>query len=73
MTKKKGIIIAAAVAVVLLAVTLILILPGSRAGQNDEKKGTLDEGVDLTVSVDKDGIHQAKVNTDEDGNIKNNS
>ena len=72
MTKKKGIIIAAAVAVVLLAVTLILIFV-PKGGQNDEKKGTIDEGVDLTVSVDKDGIHQAKVNTDEDGNIKNNS
>ena len=72
MTKKKGLIIGAAVAVVLAAVVLILVfIP--KGGQQNEKNGTLDEGVDLSVSVDKDGVHQAKVNTDENGNIKNNS
>lgn len=72
MTKKKGLIIAAAAAVVLLAVVLILVFV-PKGGQKQENASTIDEGIDLTVSVDKDGVHQAKVNTDKDGNIKNNS
>jgi len=71
MNKKKGIIIAAAVALVLVAVVLILVFVPK--GGSDGKNATLDEGVALERSVDADGMHQARVLTDENGNIKNNS
>ena len=72
MNKKKAIIIAAAVAVVLVAALLVIIfLP--KGGKSEKKAATIDEGTDISVSVDKDGIHQVKVNTDKDGNIANNS
>jgi len=71
MNKKKGIIIAAAVALVLVAVVLILVFVPK--GGSDGKNATLDEGVALERSGDADGMHQARVLTDENGNIKNNS
>ena len=71
MNKKKGIIIAAAVALVLVAVVLILVLVPK--GGSDGKTATLDEGVALERSVDADGMHQARVLTDKNGNIENNS
>ena len=71
MNKKKGIIIAAAVALVLVAVILILVLVPK--GGSDGKTATLDEGVALERSVDADGMHQAVVLTDKNGNIENNS
>ena len=71
MNKKKGIIIAAAAAVVLAAVVLILIfLP--KGGSSDNQAATIDEGVALTVSTDKNGVHQAIVGT-KNGKIENNS
>ena len=71
MNKKKGIIIAAAAAVVLVAVILLLVLLPK--GGSDGKTATLDEGVALERSVDADGMHQAVVLTDKNGNIENNS
>ena len=71
MNKKKGIIIAAAAAVVLVAVILLLVLVPK--GGSDGKTATLDEGVALERSVDADGMHQAVVLTDKNGNIENNS
>ena len=72
MNKKKGIIIAAAIAAVLAAVVLILVLV-PKGGESDKEKSTLDEGIDLSRSVDSDGVHQAVVNLDKDGEIANNS
>ena len=72
MNKKKGIIIGAAVAAVLTAVVLVLIFV-PKGGSSDPQEATYDEGVDLSVSVDKDGVHQAVVNLDKDGKIANNS
>ena len=67
MNKKKGIIIGAAVAAVLTAVVLVLIFV-PKGGSSDPQEATYDEGIDLSVSVDKDGVHQAVVNLDKDGN-----
>lgn len=65
----KILIIAAAAAAVLVGVMLLLIfLPKGNTGS-----ATYDEGIDMSLSVDKNGVHQAKINTDKDGNIKNNS
>ena len=72
MNKKKGIIIGAAVAAVLTAIALVLIFV-PKGGSSDPQEATYDEGVDLSVSVDKDGVHQAVVNLDKDGKIANNS
>ena len=71
MNKKKGIIIAAAVAVVLAAVVLVLVLV-PKGGKNESDKATFDEGISLTRSVDADGVHQAAVNLDENGEIAHN-
>lgn len=72
MTKKKGLIIAVAAAIVLAAVVLLLIfLP---KGENGEKAAaTIDEGVEMSVSTDKNGVHQAVIGTDKSGKIANNS
>ena len=72
MNKKKGIIIGAAVAAVLTAIVLVLIFV-PKGGSSDPQEATYDEGIDLSVSVDKDGVHQAVVNLDKDGKIANNS
>lgn len=72
MNKKKGIIIAAAAAVVLVAVVLLLIFLPKGGSDGDSKAATIDEGVALTVSTDKNGIHQAIVGT-KNGKIENNS
>ena len=71
MNKKKGIIIAAAVAAVLAAVVLVLVL-APKGGKSDSQTATFDEGISLTRSVDSDGVHQAAVKLDENGEIENN-
>lgn len=71
MNKKKGIIIAAAVAVVLAAVVLVLVL-APKGGKSDSQTATFDEGASLTRSVDSDGVHQAAVKLDENGEIVSN-
>lgn len=69
MNKKKGIIIAAIAAVVLVAVLLVLIfIPKGQNGTEDE---VLSEPASISVTTDKDGMHQAKVMTDKDGNFTN--
>ncbi len=71
MNKKKGLIIGGIAAAVLVAVVLLLVfLP---KGGSDAQNATIDEGVALSRSVDGDGLHQAQVETDKDGNIANNS
>ncbi len=73
MTKKKGIIIAAAVAVVLAGVLLALIFAPKGGKKAAKKAATIDEGIDMSVSVDENGIHQAQINTGKNGEIENNS
>lgn len=66
--KTKILIIVAAAAVVLAAVMLLLIfLP------KGDTEYEIDEGVDMTATVDEAGIHQVKINTNENGEIENNS
>lgn len=71
MNKKKGLIIGGIAAAVLVAVILLLVfLP---KGNGDQNSATIDEGIALSRSVDSNGLHQAQVQTDKDGNIANNS
>lgn len=66
----KILIVAAAAAVLLIGLMLLLIfLP---TGEGDGT-ATFDEGVKMNVSVDEDGVHQAEILTDENGEIENNS
>ena len=73
MNKKKAIIIAGAAAIALVAVLLVIVFWPKNSGKEKKRTATIDEGIDMSVSVDENGIHQAKINTDGDGNISNNS
>lgn len=67
--KKKGLIIAAIAALVLVGVMILLIfLP-----KGDTEVPELDGGVDITLSTNDQGVHQVHINTDKNGNIENNS
>lgn len=66
----KILIIAAAAAVLLIGLMLFLIFM-PKGGSKGE--ATYDEGVAMSTSVDENGVHQAQIITDENGNIENNS
>lgn len=67
---KKLFIIVAAAAVVLVGIMLLLIfLPKSEKDPSD----AIDKGIDMSVSTNSDGLHQASIKTDKDGKIANNS
>lgn len=62
-------IITAVAAVILIGLMLLLIfLPSSEDGD-----ATYDEGIKMNVTVDDDGVHQAEIITDKNGEIENNS
>ncbi len=68
---KRNIIIAA-VALVLIGVLVAVILLIPAGGQNDTP-GELDYGIDMTAGVNSDGLHTVTINTNEEGEIENNS
>lgn len=69
MKKKTKILIAvAAAAVVLVGVMLLLIF-----WPDEPIDYKFDEGIDMTATVDEAGVHQVSINTDENGEIENNS
>ena len=66
----KTLIVVGVAAVLLVGIMLLLIfLPNG----DSDSTATYDEGIDMSASVDKDGVHQVKINTNEKGEIKNNS
>ncbi len=67
----KILIIAAIAAVLLLGLMLVLIFAPKGEGSNGA--ASFDEGVAMSVSTDKNGVHQAKIKTNEKGEIENNS
>ena len=71
MKKNTKIFIVVAVAAVLLVglMLLLIFLPKG----DSEGSATYDEGVKMSVSTDSNGVHQATIITDENGNIENNS
>lgn len=71
MKKNTKIFIIAAVAAVLLIGLMLLLIFLPKGDSNG--MATYDEGVKMSVSVDENGVHQAKIITDKNGNIENNS
>ncbi|WP_405352910.1 DUF4340 domain-containing protein [Ruminococcus sp.] len=68
----KLLIAIAAAAVVLVGVMLLLIfLP--KSGDDADPMDSIDQGIDMSTSVDENGMHQAKINTNDKGEIENNS
>lgn len=72
MKKNKKILIIVGIAVVLLVgiMLLLIFLPKGTSGDPND---AIDEGISMSTSTDDSGVHQAKINTDKDGNIENNS
>ena len=70
MKKKKTLIIVIIAAAVLVGVMLLLIFLPKGSGSDSS---TVDEGVAMKTVTDKDGMHQAVVETEPNGEIKNNS
>lgn len=70
MKKNMKLLIGVAVAVVVLVgvMLLLIFLP-----ESEDSTATYDEGISMSTSTDDEGVHQAQINTDEDGNIENNS
>ena len=70
MKKKKTLIIVIIAAAVLVGVMLLLIFLPKGSGSDSS---TVDEGVAMKTVTDKDGMHHAVVETEPNGEIKNNS
>ncbi|MBQ4569743.1 MAG: DUF4340 domain-containing protein [Ruminococcus sp.] len=68
---KRNIIIAAVALVLALALILLIFLLPSGKGKNTP--ADLDPGIDMTASVNEDGLHTVKINTNSKGEIENNS
>lgn len=68
----KILIIVCAAAVILVGLMCLLIfLPKGDGSSNGS--ATYDEGIKMSTSTDKDGVHQAKIETNDKGEIDNNS
>ena len=71
MKKNKKVLIIVSVAAVLLVGLMLLLIFMPKGDSQDT--ATYDEGISMSTSVDKNGVHQAVINTDDNGNIENNS
>lgn len=71
MKKNTKILLIVSVAAVLL-VGLMLLLIFMPKG-DDQATSTIDEGIDMVVTVDENGVHQAEIKTNAKGEIANNS
>lgn len=69
-TNKKILIIVSVAAVLLVGLMLLLIF--MPFGDNSST-ATYDEGVDMSLSTDENGVHQAVIGTNKNGEIENNS
>ncbi len=70
--KMKRNIIISAVALVIIAalIVVIFLLP---SGKRKNTPAELDYGIDMTASVNENGLHTVKINTNSKGEIENNS
>ena len=71
MKTNKKILIIVSIAVVLL-IGLVLLLIFMPFGDNNST-ATIDEGIEMRISIDESGVHQAVIGTNEKGEIDNNS
>lgn len=69
---KKTVILACLALVLLVGGILLVVFLPSCSG-DDLAAGEIDPGIDITLSVTEDGLHTARVNTNEKGEIENNS
>ena len=69
---KKKIILACALLLALVAAILLIVFLPS-CSSDDTTAGEIDLGIDITRSVNAEGLHVAKVNTNDKGEIENNS
>lgn len=71
MKKNTKILIIVSVAAVLLVglMLLLIFMPNG----NKDATASYDEGISMSTSTDENGVHQANINTDENGEIENNS
>lgn len=69
---KRNLILACGVLVLLVAAILFIVFVPSCA-QSDNDIAEIDEGIDITLSVNAQGLHTATVNTNDKGEIENNS
>lgn len=68
---KKSIIIAGVALVLVVALILVVVLVPWGEGGN--APGEIDRGTDMILSTNEDGMHTAKVKTNEKGELENNS
>lgn len=69
---KRNLIIAAASLVLIVALILVIIFVPF-GGKEEDKPVEIDYGIDMTASVNEDGLHIVKINTNSKGEIENNS
>lgn len=71
MKKNKKLLLIIGIAAVLLIGLMFLLIFLPKSGSDDT--ATIDEGIAMEATTDSNGVHQVKIETDENGNIKNNS
>lgn len=69
---KRNIIIAGASLVLIVALILVIIFVPLGKEENDNSVD-IDYGIDMTASVNGDGLHTVRINTNSNGEIENNS
>ncbi len=73
MKKKVKLLIAIAIAAVVLVGVMLLLIFLPKSGDSADPMDSIDQGIDMSTSVDSDGMHQATINTNSKGEIENNS
>ncbi len=69
----KKLIIACVTLVVIVALILVVVLVPWQSLGEEGSQGVIDYGIDMSTSVNEDGLHTAVINTNSDGEIENNS
>lgn len=69
----KILIIVCAAALILVGLMCLLIFLPKGDGTSSDGTATYDEGVKMSVTTDKNGVHQAEIKTNDKGEIDNNS
>lgn len=73
MKKNTKILIIVCAAALILAGLMCLLIFLPKGDGSSSGAATYDEGVKMSVTTDKDGVHQAQIQTNDKGEIDNNS
>jgi len=73
--KHNLIIVSAIVLAIVIAIVLVLVIPKSSSGSSDSDSAnsTFDSGLDMRPQILEDGLHDVVINTNDKGEIENNS